>query len=276
MNYSFGWLRDYPDFRDFSLKTPEVRQFIIEESSDGLANKYDISERFQLHNAFEQGKIGSCTAHAGVNMYMIYLRVAGLRVEPLSRLFLYKTTRDLLGWNGDTGAHLRTTMQSLAMFGCPPEKYLKYDVEKFDEEPSARLYAMAQNYQALTYYRLDPVFKDPAKILESIKMNLSANRPCIFGFMVYDSIDDKTGNVVMPDRQANRLGGHAVCAVGYDDAHPVPGADMNGAIKFFNSWGTKWGENGYGYLPYAYIFKGLAVDWWTMMSAEWLDTKQFE
>ena len=31
-----------------------------------------------------------------------------------SRLFLYKVTRDLLGWTGDTGAFLRSTMGALA------------------------------------------------------------------------------------------------------------------------------------------------------------------
>jgi len=27
-----------------------------------------------------------------------------------------------------------------------------------------------------------------------------------------------------------------------------------------NSWGTGWGENGYGQLPYEYVVRGLAED----------------
>jgi len=36
-----------------------------------------------------------------------------------------------------------------------------------------------------------------------------------------------------------------------------------------------WGEQGYGYLPYQYVLQELAVDWWTILSAEWIDTGNF-
>ena len=36
-----------------------------------------------------------------------------------SRLFLYKATRNLLHWTGDTGAYLRSTLEALALFGVP-------------------------------------------------------------------------------------------------------------------------------------------------------------
>jgi C1A family cysteine protease len=42
-----------------------------------------------------------------------------------------------------------------------------------------------------------------------------------------------------------------------------------------NSWGTEWGDNGYGWLPYDYILYGIADDWWSMTKAEWIDTGKF-
>lgn len=167
-------------------------------------------------------------------------------------------------------------MQALAMFGVPPEKYYPYDEKKVNEDPQARIYAMAQNYQALTYYRLDPIHKDAQSILDSVKANIWCNRPCMFGFVVYDTIDDKTGNVELPTKTSNRRGGHAVTAVAFDDDYEFPKSKIKGGIKFVNSWREEWGQNGFGWLPYEYIRLGLAVDWWTMMTAEWLDTKQFE
>lgn len=277
MNCAFGWLKDYPDIRDFDTKSPDIQPFVLNERLT-LPVRYDIGETTHLPPIVSQGKIGSCTAHAGTCMYSTYLRVADLRSEPLSRRFLYKTTRDLLGWMGDTGAYLRTTMQSMAMFGVPPEKYYEYDIELYDDEPPARIYAMAQNYQALKYYRLDPLNKDNVRVLESIKYNLSANRACIFGFMVYDSINNEVGDVVMPNKNDQRKGGHAVCAIGYNDEYTIYRSGhlaSRGAIKFANSWSTEWGQDGFGWLPYDYVLHGLAVDWWTIMSAEWLDTKQF-
>lgn len=48
------------------------------------------------------------------------------------------------------------------------------------------------------------------------------------------------------------------------------------AILIRNSWGTEWGDAGYGWLPYNYVLNGLAVDWWTLLKNEWIDTGEFE
>ena len=55
-------------------------------------------------------------------------------------------------------------------------------------------------------------------------------------------------------------GGHAVVFTGYDDVKKL--------LQFQNSWGESWGDNGYGYLPYAYVDKGYADDFWTIRLAE--------
>jgi C1A family cysteine protease len=42
-----------------------------------------------------------------------------------------------------------------------------------------------------------------------------------------------------------------------------------------NSWGTDWGDQGYGWLPYDYVKKRLALDFWSLLSIEWVDTDKF-
>ena len=42
-----------------------------------------------------------------------------------------------------------------------------------------------------------------------------------------------------------------------------------------NSWGTAWGDNGYDYLPYEYVLKGIATDWWTLLKADYINTETF-
>lgn len=224
--YNYGWLRDYPDFKDYCLKSEEVKPFLLKEDTS-LPSSYDICDLIEMPRVQNQGNLGSCTAHAAAYMYSIYLRLAGKRAEPLSRLFLYKATRDLLGLTGDTGAHLRNTMQAMVTFGVPPEKYYPYIIDKFDEIPPPHIWSMAKEYQALKYWRLDPSYRSQEVILDNIKTNIRANRACIFGFMAYDSIDSETGNVKMPDNTDGKLGGHAACFTGDTKISMLDGTEIS-------------------------------------------------
>ena len=61
----------------------------------------------------DQGELGSCTAQAGVALVEYFERRAFGKHLDASRLFLYKATRNMLHWTGDTGAFLRTTMGAI-------------------------------------------------------------------------------------------------------------------------------------------------------------------
>jgi C1A family cysteine protease len=306
-----GWLPDRPDFRDYheateairemldvgemvkrelaknhrdsinSISLPSVPPLSRRVKADSLPTSVDL--RDYCSPVEDQGQLGSCTAHAGVGLIEYYERRAFGRHLDASRLFLYKATRNLMKMRGDTGAYLRTTMGAMVLFGVPPESYWPYtdDPSTFDREPTAFCYAFAQNFQTIKYFRHDPAGAAPDAVLHSLKTYLSRGFPFIFGFSVYNSIEqaETTGRIPFPSQRERLEGGHAIMAVGYDDKLEITnkfgGVKTKGALLIRNSWGTSWGERGYGWLPYDYILRGLAEDFWSILKKEWVDTGAF-
>lgn len=298
-----GWLPDIPYVSDYSEQTPEVAALLAKTSlvhrvrgtnsgpvssgghSRGTAAAVarapvptapptaDLRE--WCSPIEDQGTLGSCTANAAVALIEYFERKAFGKFIDGSRLFVYKTTRNLLGWTGDRGAYLRSAMGALALFGVPPESYWPYDTAKFDHEPSPFVYALGQNFQSLKYFRLDPNGQTPDQVLENVKRYLASGFPSMFGFPVYEEFMNvpASGLVAMPKPKSHLYGGHAIVAVGYDDNIQI-GPDK-GALLIRNSWGEGWGLDGYAWLSYKYVTSGLAVDWWTNIRAEWVDTAQF-
>jgi len=282
--HGMGWIPDYPDFRDYTDQTDEVR-LIFGPKSSLRAKSAPVSSDLRpwCSPIEDQGRIGSCTAHAGAGVIEYYERKAFGRHIDASRLFLYKVTRNLMKMKGDTGAYLRSTMGAMVLFGAPPEEHWPYsdDEKRFDQEPSAFCYAFAQNYQTIKYFRHDPPRTKPEELLGRIKTYLSKGHPAMFGFTVYNSIEqaEKGGKIPFPSPREKIEGGHAVVAVGYNDKMKIKNkygkVETTGALLIRNSWGKDWGEGGYGWLPYEYVVKGLAEDFWSVLKKEWVDTGEF-
>ena len=280
-----GWLRDLPDFRDYTTEHEAVKpelEAIGVADAEAVSLPASVDLRQYCSPIENQGSLGSCTANAAAGLVEYFERRANGRFIDASRLFIYKATRDLLHWTGDTGAYLRSTMGALALFGVPPEEYWPYNIASFEVEPSSFLYSFAGNYKAIKYFRLDPTGTPPATLLTRIKMNLSKGLPPIYGFTVYNSISQAatTGKIPYPATTDRVIGGHANLVVGYDDHMTITntnnGATTTGALITRNSWGTAWGDHGYGYLPYDYVTRRLAVDFWSLVKEGWTDTDPFK
>jgi C1A family cysteine protease len=219
-----------------------------------------IDLREKCPPVYDQGELGSCTANAiGAAHQFEQMKQTSKSFIP-SRLFIYYNERAMEGTSPseDSGAQIRDGIKSIAKQGVCPETEWPYDIKQFSAKPSSTCYKDALNHQALTYARL---------MQASIHMKgcLAAGYPFVFGFSVYESFESlsvaRTGRVYMPKKTERQLGGHAVMAVGYDDA-----------LRRFivrNSWGEKWGMKGYFTIPYDYLVNDdLSADFWTVRLVE--------
>lgn len=282
--FAMGWVRDLPDVRDFApddtkgvVASPQAvavadwfKKSAAMSAGSGGRGEANLARYFSpIEN---QGALGSCTSNAAAGVVEYYENRAFGRHIDASRLFLYKVSRNLLGWTGDTGAYLRTTMKAMALFGVLPEEAYPYDISTFDQEPPAFAYSYAQNYQSTSYFRLDQTGMGGGDVLQRVRQFIAAGYPSMFGFTVYNDGNDK-GEFEFPGPNDRAIGGHAVVAMGYDDSRKI--GKYTGALRIRNSWGTGWGDAGYGWLPYAYVEAGQAVDFWTLFKMEYIDTGAF-
>lgn len=285
-----GWLPPLPDMRDYTETKPEIAAIVKKLSMPKSKKQIEelpasVDLRTWCSPIEDQKSLGSCTAQAAVGIVEYFQRRAHDKHLEGSRRFVYKVTRNLMQVTGDTGAWLRNAMGALVLCGIPDEKYWPYtDADPdFDREPPSFVYAIADNFEALRFFCHDPSGSGLAgkNVLENVKKYLAAGIPSMFGFWGFASFEsaDVKGAIPYPCPNEQAQWGHAIVAVGYDDGQKIKNTVCNqtttGALLIRNSWGIDWGDAGYGWLPYDYVVDKLAMDFWSLLRMEWIDTKQF-
>lgn len=260
-----GWVPDIPDHRDYMYRVTAPGVDI-----DQLPPKVDLRELQAMQfPILDQGQLGSCTANA-ISAAITFCKNKqdnGSRsniVTPIpffpSRLFIYYNERYMERTiNSDSGAMIRDGIKSVNELGACDEVIWPYIIPRFTKRPSSQSYKEALQHQALMYRRIDNTQ------LNNLKACLTEGFPFVFGFSVYSSFETKavaqTGIVPMPQQNEQLLGGHAVLCVGYDDSKEQ--------FIVRNSWGDKWGDKGYFYMPYAYLTDtNLSDDFWCITLVE--------
>lgn len=243
----YGWKPDSPDHRDFKyglvLRPKELS--VIPISVDLTPDMPPVQD---------QGQVGACTAHAAVGVLGHNMITQKRPFYWPSRLFAYYNARDIEGTaSSDSGAMLRDMVGGLAEKGVCSEDLWPYVPEELTVKPSVENYAAAEVNKIRIYARLTN--------LNDMLHCLAAGYPFVFGFTVYDFFESdqmaSTGELLIPTAEESPVGGHAVCAVGYDREKEI--------LIVRNSWSPDWGKNGYFTMPFAYATNpDLADDFWTI------------
>lgn len=259
----YGYIKSKPDPRDVLVRFNKLENVSKKPKSEPVV--FDLRSQVKLPQALsniDQGSLGSCTANAIAFAYAFdEIRQLNKEIFLPSRLFIYYNERLIEGTvDQDSGAQIRDGIKSINTYGVCDEHHWIYDPTRFTVQPPANVYTEAKKAKSVTYATID--FSSDTTITDRInhlKKALQSGFPFVFGFTVFESFESEivatTGLVPLPSANEQSIGGHAVCAIGFDDSK------QSFIVK--NSWGPNWGLNGYFYMPYNYTANAdLAEDFW--------------
>jgi len=188
----------------------------------------------------DQGQSNSCTANATVGALEYHQRRLGGSFSDISRLFVYYNSRQLSNTQGqDCGSFIHHAMAAVLGHGACEESVWPFDLGQVLAQPPQTAYQNAMAHEAVQYAR--------TMLGNPVIQALSAGLPVVFGTYTPSRFYDAAATTGLMPGPAERLdppgGGHAMLIVGYD----LPSKTW--LVR--NSWGAKWGEQGYFRVPFA-------------------------
>ena len=207
------------------------------------------------NNILNQGTLGSCTANA---ISVAVSICSNKRINDLCRLYQYFNSKILDNSTplSDTGATSQNSINALKLYSCCGENLFPYISSNYIKPVPISCFKNTYNITNVVYSYIN---QDSNMTLNLYNCLLNTNNKTklsgvIVGFRVYQSFYNITNNGIVPlpnTKKENLLGGHCVAIVGLKNI--VVNGRSNLYIVFQNSWGTSWGDKGYGYFPVQYL-----------------------
>lgn len=262
------YFKDREDPRDYVYNPKKIfgKQILRRRKVMGVNGVVDY-KKF-MSPVKNQGNLGSCVGFAVTalkeyheNVEYLNERSAGSKykreksVYDLSEQWTYWKTKQIDPWGPDVeGTSIRYALKVLQKIGCPPEEGWEYTDDKFDiGNPESWTHLVARWNKIDSYWRLPDV--------DAIISAIRNGGPVLVGVGCYEEIfnPESDGFVSYPKYPQYCYGGHALLLTGYD---------LNKERVFFkNSWGTNWGQEGYGQFGFDYI-RDFCWDAWAVKDAQ--------
>ena len=226
-----GFVRE-PDavYRTFDM-TPRFRSF--------LPAAADLSAAFPTPG--DQGQQSSCTAWAvGYALRSYY---EGKRQQwnfssdnqLISPAYIYNHLHNYTG-DCSQGTPISYALDLLKTQGAPTLEAFPYADDNCTLKPGPAVMGAASQFRIRSWKALDP------KKIDDAKGQLHSGNPVVFGMEISADFEQWKGDAIYDDTTSARIGGHAMVIVGYSEAKQ--------AFKIINSWGTSWGDKGFGWISY--------------------------
>jgi C1A family cysteine protease len=235
--------------RDWRL-ADSVRSGVFTEPA-ALPASVDL--RHPWWSIHDQEATGSCVGWATADGLVRYHLVRAKRIaedQLLSARYVWMASKetDTLTTRPETfiesaGTTLKAAVDVVRRYGAALDTDLPFHI-------TTRMYGGDENvFYSTCAQRRIAAYYNLGKHFASWKAWLSTHGPILVGLSVDDSWDNATatGGRIDTFHPATVRGGHAVTIVGYR---------TDGRFIVRNSWGTGWGDGGFGYVTPAYVTAG--------------------
>jgi C1A family cysteine protease len=241
--------------------TPEEFEAILKSATRANRDLENLPSSFSLKkfapSPQNQGINGTCVAwSAGYAARTISLAIQknistqdSINNYTFSPGYIYYKIKPVTDSTCSSGASILTAMKTMTGNGAILKKEGIIDCVK----------SISENFelQKATPYKI----KDFLSLNESygkftkndilkIKKSLTEKKPVVVSLKCFGSFTKVSSTGIWtPVEDDEELGGHAVCIIGYNDK-------LNkGSFEIINSWGTEWGDKGFGWLSYEQLMK---------------------
>lgn len=244
-------------FKRFKLIGDDIKEDPLQENyvpTPTTETNIDLSHDFTPVK--DQGPVGACTTFAVTAVYEQILKKNDRADHDLSERFLYYNAREKDGRLDKEGVAISTAIHSIGDKGICLEEKWPYSFDEYNSKPSDDAYDDAELRKIKK--ALNIVLTDNQdENRDALRSAIAEGYPVIISLNLFDAFDHigSDGMVPIPspgdlilqreDAESRTSSPHAMVACGYDDKNQV--------FLVRNSWGKRFGKNGYCYIPYAYI-----------------------
>ena len=259
------WRPDIPDFRDLLPDSPEILHLLPPAKLPNATLPVSVNLSEYLLGCTISSSAAACPSSIVCVKLVEYFeyRCTG-RLKPLCAQFVTRTL-NALGQSDCSG--IRANLKAIRRFGIPPDSIVQASNAHLDSRLPPILFAYADEFRSMHYVRIGCQC-DASSPVRSLKVWLASGFPMAFGFSVPSSLEGD-GYIEYRPTFDSIQGGAAALLVGYDDQQL---AASKGAFRVFCPWGSAWGDQGFGWLPYTFVERRMALDFWTILQPKWVES----
>ncbi|SDW87549.1 protein of unknown function [Lutibacter oricola] len=241
--YTLGMLMDQNKYESIELTAP-----LTTRSLDNLPSNYSLKAYAPTPKS--QGRQPSCVGWAsGYGARTISFAIKNkwknniykINQNTFSPAFVYNMIKGKTDYACKQGSYVGDAMQLIKNSGILKLSDFQYTQTSCGAKPSESLLKIASKNKIESYIRLAR-WDNPSNLALKVKKAISNNNPVVIGMRISSTFYKAKGT--WSGLQSGSIGGHAMVVVGYDDYKD------GGAFEILNSWGTKWGNNGYIWVKY--------------------------